>query len=96
MNNQSPIEVSTLESLLSVSDSTKVMGYDQSDIYIGFAMNSTEYNNGYPARMSDENTMYTGDGANWQIQSNQYKRVLLCFTSSTYTTAYGYRGYVME
>ena len=30
MNNQTPIEVSTLESFQSVSDSTKVMGYDQS------------------------------------------------------------------
>lgn len=36
MNNQSPIEVSTLESLLSVSDSTKVMGYDQSANKVGF------------------------------------------------------------
>ena len=63
-----------------------------SNIYIGFAMDTTEYNNGYPARMSDENTIYTGGAANWQIQSNQYKRVLLCFTTATY----GYRGYVME
>lgn len=36
MNNQTPIEVSTLESFQSVSDSTKVMGYDQSANKVGF------------------------------------------------------------
>lgn len=48
-----------------------------SNIYIGFSESTSETNSGYPKRMSDVNTQYMGEAANWQIHSNQVVRVVL-------------------
>ena len=50
-----------------------------SNVYLRFAWNSTDWNGGYPKRMSDANTAYTNSDADIQIQSNQTAKLLFVY-----------------